>query len=239
MENHGYSSIIGAPSSPYVTSLAATCGLATRSYGVTYPSLPNYIAATSGGTQGVHDDKLPAAHPLRVPSIFSQVPGWRSYQESMPSACRLTNAYPYMPKHNPAAYYTGIRTACRTQDVPLPAKPTFDAPFTLVTPNMCHDTHDCSVAVGDAWLSAFVPKVLASPQYLAGDTVLIITWDTDAHDQANRIATVVVAPSVRPGTRSGTRYDHYSLLRTTEELLGRPLLGKAKNATSMRAGFNL
>lgn len=53
------------------------------------------------------------------------------------------------------------------------------------------------------------------------------------------IATIVVAPSVRPGTRSGTRYDHYSLLRATEELLGQPLLGKAKTATSMRAGFNL
>ena len=34
------------------------------------------------------------------------------------------------------------------------------------------------------------------------------------------IATVVVAPSVAAGTRSAVRFDHYSLLRTTEDLLG-------------------
>jgi hypothetical protein len=33
--------------------------------------------------------------------------------------------------------------------------------------------------------------------------------------------------------------DHYSLLRTTEELLGLPLLGHAATATSMRPAFGL
>jgi phosphatidylinositol-3-phosphatase len=43
-----------------------------------------------------------------------------------------------------------------------------------------------------------------------------------------------------PGTASTTTFNHYSMLRTTEELLGlSPLLGNAATATSMRSAFNL
>jgi hypothetical protein len=57
----------------------------------------------------------------------------------------------------------------------------------------------------------------------------------------NRIPTLVFAPSVPPGTAVGTRFDHYSMLRTTEELLGLqpPYLGHAATATSMAAAFHL
>jgi hypothetical protein len=34
-------------------------------------------------------------------------------------------------------------------------------------------------------------------------------------------------------------YTHYSMLRTTEEILGLPLLGGAQTATSMLNAFNL
>ena len=52
--------------------------------------------------------------------------------------------------------------------------------------------------------------------------------------------TYVIAPSVPSGTRIGEAFTHYSLLRTTEELLGlRPLLGSAATANSMTAAFNL
>lgn len=54
------------------------------------------------------------------------------------------------------------------------------------------------------------------------------------------MATLVVSPSTRPGTHAGKPYSHYSLLRTTEEMLGvRPLLGRAKAAKSMRQPFDL
>jgi hypothetical protein len=37
--------------------------------------------------------------------------------------------------------------------------------------------------------------------------------------------------------RDDTHYTHYSLLRTTESLLGLPLLGHARSATSMLGRF--
>src|SRR5438874_2046442 len=48
MENHSYSGIIGSPDAPYLNSLAAQCGLTTNYRAITHPSLPNYLAATSG-----------------------------------------------------------------------------------------------------------------------------------------------------------------------------------------------
>jgi hypothetical protein len=55
------------------------------------------------------------------------------------------------------------------------------------------------------------------------------------------VATVVITPSTRPGTRSSTDFSHYSLLRTTEDMLGiRVHLGHAADPTtaSMRAAFH-
>jgi hypothetical protein len=240
MENKAVSQIIGSANAPYINSLAGQCGSASQFFAVSHPSLPNYIAMTSGSTQGITDDSGPSSHPLNVASIFSQVgTGWRSLEESMPSNCRLTNSATYAVRHNPAAYYTNIRTNCNTLDVPLGSTPNLSARFTFVTPNLCNDMHDCSVKTGDTWLAGFLPKVFASAQYAAGRTAVFLTWDEDDHSAANHIATLVIAPSVRPGTVSATHFTHYSMLRTTEQLLGLGFLGNAASAASMRTAFNL
>ena len=43
MENKEYGDVIGSSSAPYVNRLARRYGLATNSYGVSHPSLPNYL----------------------------------------------------------------------------------------------------------------------------------------------------------------------------------------------------
>jgi hypothetical protein len=239
-ENHSYSSIIGSSSAPYFNRLASLCGLATDYSSITHPSLPNYIALTSGSTQGITDDGSPSQHPLSVPSIFSQLPagGSRSLEESMPANCSLGSSGRYVARHNPEAYYTNIRGDCGAYDVPLGGAADISARFTFVTPNLCNDMHDCSVATGDTWLSSFLPPLLASAEYRAGKTAIFITFDEGSGGHA-QVATLAVAPPVRPGARSGTAYTHYSLLRTTEEMLGLGLLGNAASAQSMRAGFGL
>lgn len=246
--------VVGSSSAPYFTSLAGSCGLASNYHGITHPSLPNYLAATGGSTFGVTDDNPPSSHPISAGSIFSQVAAagkqWRSYQESMPANCALTSSGSYAVKHNPAAYYTGIRTDCASRDVPMGTTaggPFLDAlrnntlpAFSFVTPNMCNDMHDCSVSTGDAWLSSWMKQVLSSPSYTAGRTAVVVTFDEDDRSGGNLVSTIVVAPGVRPGTVSSTAFDHYSLLRTTEEMLGLPTtLGNASTATSMRSAFHL
>lgn len=59
MENHSYAQILGdggAAIAPNMNMLAHTYGTATQYYGVTHPSLPNYLAAISGDFQGIYDD---------------------------------------------------------------------------------------------------------------------------------------------------------------------------------------
>jgi hypothetical protein len=248
MENQGYRSVMGSSSAPFENSLAQKCGSATDYNGVSHPSLPNYLAATGGSTFGVTDDASPSAHRINADSIFAQVEQagltWRSYNESMPKNCDTASSGSYAVKHNPAAYYVAIRTACDVNDVPLEGA--FDRDiaagslpsFSLVTPNLCNDTHDCAVAVGDAWLATWVPKILAGPNYSSGDTLVVVTWD-EAEGSTKRIPTIVIGPSVPAGTVAGQRFDHYALLRTTEDLLGLPPLLAAASATSMAGAFDI
>jgi hypothetical protein len=255
MENQGFNQVIGSSSAPYENQLANACGLATNYSAITHPSLPNYIAATSGDYWGIQDDNPPASHPLSVPSIYSQVKAagktWRDYEESAPGNCPQSAAYPYAVKHDPAPYFTGIAADCANWNVPLGttasgalqhdlAADTLPA-FAFVTPNLCNDTHDCSVSTGDDWLKSWVPMITSSSAYRAGKTALVITWDED-NGGSNQVATIVVSPSTTPGTRSGTAFDHYSLLKTTEQLLGLDsYLAHAGDpgTTSMRAAFHL
>jgi phospholipase C len=260
MENHSYGSIVGSTQAPYLNGLIATCGLATNYHNITHPSLPNYVAATSGlGYSKIakfHSDCSPSQYcSTDARSIFDQAPSWAAYEESMPSNCLIKNSGQYAVRHNPPPYYTAL-AGCATDDVPytqlatdlgdgtLPA-------FSFVTPNLCDDMHNCPVASGDAWLKAQLPAVLSSAEYAAGGMAVFITWDEGAGgssnqcaenqtDQGCHVATIVISPSTPKGATSDTLFNHYSLLRTTEEMLGiGHHLGKAATATSMRSAFNL
>jgi hypothetical protein len=94
--------------------------------------------------------------------------------------------------------------------------------------------HSCPVATGDQWLATWVPQILDTTSYRAGTTALFIVWD-----EPTPLANVVVAPTVRPGTVSGTAVNQYSLLRATEEMLGLPLLGQAASAPDLRTIFGI
>ena len=155
----------------------------------------------------------------------------------MPSNCALKNSGRYAVRHNPQAYYTNLRGDCAGHNVLLGTPANISARFTFVTPNLCSDMHDCSVSTGDSWLAGFLPRLLGSSEYRAGKTAIFVTFDEGSG--SNQIVTIVVAPPVHAGARSATAYTHYSLLRTTEEMLGLALIGNARSATSLRACFGL
>jgi phospholipase C len=251
MENHSYGQVIGTKAAPYQTSLAEQCGTLTDWATVGSPSLPNYIGAAAGNTFGIADDNSPSAHPLTADNLFRQVRAAgkteRSYQEDMPGPCSTGTTRLYAVKHNPAAYFTdpADRQACLADDVPL-GTPTAGAlaadlangtlpAFALITPNLCNDTHDCSVATGDAWLRSWIPKLVATPSYQAGDTAIVLTYD-----EYSPVPNAILAASVPPKTRVTAHVDHYALLRATEELLGlNGLLGQAASAPDLRPLLNL
>ncbi len=249
MENKNLNAVLDSSSAPFLRGLTQSCGTALRyiDHGI-HPSLPNYLAATSGGTQGVADDNSPSAHSLQVDNIFRQVRALgkvaKSYEEAMPVNCSLHSTSRYAVKHNPAAYYVvgDDRAACQGDNVPfdqfvpdlaggLPA-------FSLITPDICNDMHDCPVATGDKWLNGVVGAITTSATYRDGRTAVFVVFDES--EGGGTTPFFAIAPSIVPGTRVETELDHYSLLAFTEDALGASTrLGSAAGAPSMADAFGL
>jgi len=228
MENRSYGQAIA---SSYISSLASQYAVATDYHGVSHPSLPNYLALTSGTTWGIADDGF---HALPAGGLGAELTNagidWKAYMEGMTGGC-FHSPYPYALKHNPFAYYG---SACPDQVVPFSQFASDLAgntpQFAWITPNLCHDGHDCSTSVADAWLSQTVPAILKSDAWQDGG-MLVITWD-EGEDSANSVLTLVIRPN--PVNHSSARpYDHFSLLATIEDQLGVPRLGQAVQATPM------
>jgi hypothetical protein len=249
MENHSYSEIINNPAAPYYNSLANQYGLANQYFGVRHPSLPNYLSFTGGTTAGITTDCNTCflnAPNLAVDRIEASGRTWKGYLESMPAPCTLGDTGQYIQHHNPFVYYDNIRTvpAECAKVVPYTALASDFASiattpnYSLIAPNVCNDMHNCSIATGDAWLQSNVGSILASPAFTTQNSLLVLSFDEDDGTEANRVPTVLVGSSVRPGARSNVHYDHYSLLKTIESAWGlAPLTTNDANASVMSDFF--
>jgi phosphatidylinositol-3-phosphatase len=230
MENHSFDEAMGGV---FTASLAARYGVAENYHAVSHPSVPNYLALTSGSTWDIHDDGYRVLPNSDIGSQLARAGvSWRAYMEGLVSAGCLTSPLPYDPGHNPFAFYGG---QCPANVVPLTALSAdlggSTPRLSWITPDRCHDTHDCSVSVGDEWLRQHVKQIQAS-QAFNSNGVLFITWDEDDGSADNRVLTLVVEPGMRHRT-SQMAYTHYSLLATMEDLLGVGRLGNAASATPM------
>src|SRR5438876_9453190 len=118
MENHNLADI-SSSSAPYQYNLANSWAQSTNfQYESNAGSLPNYIAATSGSTQGIIDDGNPGSHPLSVTNIVDRLEGagltWKAYMEGMPSTniCNgggsTDGGTNYIAHHDAFAYYPDI-----------------------------------------------------------------------------------------------------------------------------------
>ena len=246
MENHEYDAIMNVSSdAPYLRSLAATGVTLSHLFAITHPSLPNYLALTSGSTHGITSDCSSCL--VHGANIADQLDGagigWKAYMESIPSPCYtgVGNGSYYM-KHDPFMYYTDIRNdpARCQQVVPLgqlrrdlaaSALPR----FSWISPNICHDMHDCSVAIGDRFLQTWVPRIL--PQ-LGADGIVVVLFDEGwtslgcCRQQAagGRIAGVIAGPGAGQGVVVSARADQYSILGLIERAWGLDLLGQVADA---------
>ena len=206
MENTGYTSLIGNPNAPFINSAAATYGLATKYFGVTHPSQPNYIAATSGSTNGVADDNDTT---IDVPNIVDQLEThgktWKAYMQSL-SLCNgnlLAHACGnqlYERKHNPFVSYLDVQNnparmtnivdfSQFSTDLATGAVPN----YSWISPDQCNDMHGrftldpndlCGfahvqnlIATGDAFLQATVNQIMSSQVWQNGNSTIFITWD--------------------------------------------------------------
>jgi phosphatidylinositol-3-phosphatase len=165
MENHDASQIFGnTADAPYLNQLANSYGIATRFFGVTHPSLPNYLAAISGDFQGVFDDCTAGANVVcsgvahlfggqtLVDQLEAHKMSWKAYMQSLP-APGFTGGYAglYGQKHDPFMYFATIRNnPTRMQRIVPFTQLNADIAsgtlpnFVWITPDVCNDMHGAS-----------------------------------------------------------------------------------------------
>jgi phosphatidylinositol-3-phosphatase len=217
MENHSYADIIGNPAAPFINDLARQGALFTRSYAITHPSEPNYLALFSGSTQGVADDGCPNRFtaPNLAADLIKAGKSFAGYAEDLPGpGSPVCSAGDYARKHVPWADFSNVPGSVSLPFTSFPATAFAQLPsVSFVIPNLCHDMHDCTVAVGDAWLRANVGPY--ADWAMRHDSLLVLTWDEDDGSQANHILTIFAGQKVRPG-RYAEPITHYSVLATIE-----------------------
>jgi phosphatidylinositol-3-phosphatase len=246
MENREASAVLGSPDAPYINRLARRYAVAEASYGVAHPSLPNYLALTSGSTHGIASDCTDCQ--VRARNIVDQLEhahvSWKAYMEGLPRPCfKGAGSGVYAKKHDPFIYYADVAGNARrcgkvvaltrlTADLRAGALPR----YAFIAPGLCNDGHDCDTATADRFLSGLVPKLLPA---LGPRGFLVVTWDEGTTGQdccggaaGGRIATIVAGPRARRGARMHTPVDHYGVLRTVEDALGLPHLGGAADPRS-------
>jgi hypothetical protein len=232
-ENRAYHQVVGAPTAPYITSLARAGANFTSSYAEMHPSQGNYVALFSGSTHGVTEEDSPVA--LSGPNLARQLLdaglSFAGYSESMPSTgFRGDRAGRYTCEHNPWVNFDDVPADVNR---PLSDLPTdFDRLPTVcfVVPDLDDDMHSGSIETADAWLRIHVDPYVEWAK--THDSLLILTFDEDDGASDNRIPTIFVGPMVRPG-QYDRRIDHYSVLRTIEAMYGLKAIGHARDARTI------
>ncbi|HET6558460.1 MAG TPA: alkaline phosphatase family protein [Prolixibacteraceae bacterium] len=238
-ENHAYNQIIGSPEAPHINALAnsSKTALFTQSYAIEYPSQPNYLDLFSGFNQGVTDALFPQGAPFTTPNLARQLldagKTFITYSEDLPyPGFNGESSGYYVRRHNPVANWmgNGPNQVPASVNQPLTA---FPSDFNLlptvcfVVPNLVNDMHDGSIAQGDQWMVDHLSEYIQWAK--SHNSLFILTFDEDDKSMNNQIVTIFSGEMVKGGNYSG-KINHYSLLRTIEQMYGLPYAGHAATA---------
>ncbi len=164
----------------------------------------------------------------------------------------------YDTRHNPFIYFHSLLDLgdCSSDDLtleklgPALAEPVKKAPsYVFVAPGACEDSSQTSCPDGapaglageDAFLRTWVPKILRSSAYRTDGALFIVfahsapSTTPDATHGPVPAGALVLSRYAKAGKTISTVYNPYSVLRSTEDLLGLDPLGKAKTAKSFVA----
>ena len=230
-ENHSFSNIIGSSQAPFINSLAQQGALFTQSFAIEHPSEPNYLDLFSGTNQGVTDDSCP--HTFSVENLATELKAanltFTGFSENLPSAgSTVCTSGTYARKHAPWVNFTNIPTTSNLPFSSFPTDFTTLPTISMVIPNLNDDMHDGTIAQGDTWLQQHMGAYIQFAQ--THNSLLIVTWDEDDNSSSNQIPTIFVGQMVKQGQFSET-INHFSVLRTLEDLYGLTHVGGAANAT--------
>lgn len=247
-ENREYYKIIGNPMMPTFNYYAFSNTLLTQYYAITHPSLPNYLAMIGGDTFDVTEncDDCFVDAPSLPDLMEANNLTWKTYQEDMETPCGLgsQDESEYVQKHNPFVYFDSIRNdneRCRQHVVPL--NDLWDdvdsgqlPNYIFITPNMCHNAHDCWMYIADNWLRKLLDRLIPALEDSGDKYLIVLNWDEGNNNGSccglpesagGRIAVVLISPQAKKFFQDDTPYSHYSLLKAISNSWDLPYLGHA------------
>ncbi len=232
MENRGYAQIMDRLNQgSYIHSLAQRGALFTRSYGITHPSQPNYLALFSGSTHGVTSNACPLnfSGDTLASRLLDAGLSFTSYAESLPQVGDTVCASgAYQRKHNPVVNWPALPAALNQPFSNFPSNYDDLPTVAFVIPDQLHDMHDGSFYMADDWLKKHISPYLNWAE--KHNSLLILTWDEDNYLGGNRIVTIFAGAIVKK-QKSAQVINHYTVLRTLLDMYDLPALGAAEQAT--------
>jgi hypothetical protein len=215
-----------AEKQPYFAELVKRGAMLRNFSAVAHPSRPNYIAMISGSTHGVKNDDMVTIDARHLGDLLeARGLSWKVYAENYPGNCYLRDSASgsYARRHtgfldfrnvqsNPARCARVVEAAELDRDAAAGKLPE----FALYVPNNKNNGHDTDVSVADKFLRRRLDPLLSDPKYAS--TLFVVTFDEDDYHAKNHIYTVLLGAGVKAGSGTDVAYDHYSLLRTIEEL---------------------
>ena len=254
-ENKVGNEIIGSPACPYITQLSQQGAWLTNIYAQQHPSEPNYLDLFSGSNQGVNDDGNYDSPAWTTPNLGAQLLArgytFGGYAENLPSIGYTGDSWSndpdlneYVEKHNPWVNWQGTGpnqipaalnmpyTSCAIYNSGNSASYNYSSLPTLsyVIPNEQNEMHDGTLQQGDQWLQNNMNGYIQWAK--THNSLLIFTFDEDDSSNGGSqypIPTLIVGQGVIPGVYNEA-VNHFSVLRTIEDMYHLPYAGAAATA---------
>lgn len=233
-ENHSQQEIRGNPNAPYMNNLMANAANLTNYKAIEHPSQPNYLDLFSGSNQEVTNDKVPTKK-FNTANLASELldkhDSFKGYSEDLPVVGfdgKADSTGAYARKHSPWVNFTNVPKKANQPLRNFPKDFSQLPTVSFVIPNLENDMHDGSIKKADQWLKDHISGYVKWAN--KNNSLLIVTWDEDDSSQNNKIPTFFVGPMIQKGEFSNNA-DHFSLLRTIEDIYALPHAGKSKTAS--------
>lgn len=234
-----------AETQPYLHELASRGAVLRNYHALTHPSQPNYIAMVAGSAFDVRTDGAVVLDARHIGNLLEDKGlTWKTYAEGYPGGCFLGRTAgwmffgQYVQRHVPFLSFKNVRTDPERCARVVPASVLDDdvangtlPNFALYVPNDSNNGHDTGIGKADRWLRQRFEPLLRDPKFADG-TLLVITFDEGSDAGPNIVYTILVGAGVRPGAVSNAWYDHYSLLRTIEDIFKLGTLGRHDETAS-------
>ncbi|MGZ3722853.1 MAG: alkaline phosphatase family protein [Bdellovibrionales bacterium] len=229
----------------YFAKFANTGVLLSNFHAETHPSQPNYIALMAGSPMGNTNDSNINIDAIHFADLLEgHGLSWRVYAEAFPGNCFLgATKKTYARKHNPLISFRNVQNnPARCANITDATSFSADfhagrlADFTMYVPDLNNDGHDTGVAFASRWFEQTFAPILADSAMMK-NTMIVALFDENDGGGTNQIYVAMNGPDVQGGMQINTSYNHYSLLRTLEDIYGTGNLGREDAKAAPISGY--